>query len=110
VSGTKVKKMTRKEQQLVQDARVFAALCISEPNDAEYVADYAGDSDANWFCTASQATAALKRFKKLGLVEEAGPDPAIKRSRRSLKRWKLTLLGRSMRDFIIEFDQESGGS
>lgn len=105
---TTEKKLTKKQQQELQDARVFAVLSALPVGNAEQIADDSGDPDSDTFCTPAQATAALKRFEKLGLVEDAGDDPRIKRARRRLKRWQLTHLGQAMADAIYDVNEGTG--
>jgi hypothetical protein len=93
--------VTKRDKKEITEARVFAALYQLEAANAEEVADEAGDAGTNTFCTPQQATATLKMYEGWGLVEDAGPDPAIKRARRRLKRWQLTSFGKRIAVAVI---------
>lgn len=100
---TKVRKMTKKEMKDVQDARCFAALNAfgtGGAGTARQIADLAGDTEQGGFCTEGQARAAMKRFIALGLVVET--EEPIRTGRRAQTGYRLTLLGRSIIDFIEE--------
>lgn len=100
------KPLTNKQKQQLQEASVFAVLSRLGVATAEEIADESGDPETDTFCTTGKASAALRMFEKLGLVEDAGPDPTIKRSRRSLKRWELSFYGNAIVDAILREEGE----
>lgn len=98
MAKTKIKKLTKKEQAQVQDARCFAALMRLEKATAQQIADEAGDTNSGEFCTEGQARAAMTRFIDMGLVWLT--DDKIKTGRRAQTGYQPSPLASAMAYYL----------